>query len=628
MVKFSSALRGGAAPGGLMVPSAFCSHSNLQLAETDLARSGLSLEAALSNGIFPVDNAASVNPDFAPSPAIVIPYFDIEGKVLTYQRGGMAAPFCRARYLHRPGWPTPKGRKYDQPRDSGTPPFFPKCFDWHIASAQGLQALALVEGEKKAIALCLAGIPAIAIGGVFNFGDGSSGLHPALAVITASRDVYVVFDSDAATKPEIQVAEWRLTGQLALNGARPHLVRLPMDGAEKVGADDYLMKHGTASLTALILSTPVLGAATAQFADTTISVSDILKRHVSPVEELIPGLVEKGVANFLAGPGGVHKSRLAMQWGLCLNVGRSIWALDAALDDLRKPKASLVYYSAEDGANELARRAQAISASLKLGFPKQGIFFDRRAKDSALVVMGENGKAEIRPFYHEMLSLLQAIPGHKVVVLDSAYDFVRFAGRAKIDEDAVNYFIKVILQGLCDLTDSTLLIPWHPSQAGSERADMGGWSVAWTNAPRARLALTAAREPDTYELSVTKRNHGPKGQSIKLKFHEGALIPVAAMPDDGKSEAFCKSVVMAAIEAARLKVPLNRRDRFPEPVVKSAEEALGRRPKKDEIKDKLEEAVRSGDLIYLVGTRHRAAGYYPPDSDIARDLALAAKRAE
>ena len=37
----------------------------------------------------------------------------------------------------------------------------------------------------------------------------------------------------------------------------------------------------------------------------------------------------------------------------------------------------------------------------------------------------------------------------KFLALDSCYDFVRFAGKAKIDEGAVNAFIKTVLQQLC-----------------------------------------------------------------------------------------------------------------------------------------------------------------------------------
>src|SRR5690606_26437365 len=128
-------------------------------------------------------------------------------------------------------------------------------------------------------------------------------LHPALASLAAKlRDIYIVFDSDAAAKPDIQDAEWRLCGQLALAGAQPRIVRIPGDGERKVGADDFLVAHGAAALSALILATPPLGASAAAASDT-ITVADILSREVAPVEELISGWVEKGVPNFIAGPG-------------------------------------------------------------------------------------------------------------------------------------------------------------------------------------------------------------------------------------------------------------------------------------------------------------------------------------
>jgi hypothetical protein len=609
--------------------AALCGATTLRLALADVERSGLSSEQALAEGMFPTDNASSINPDFANAPAIIIPYYDSKGHPLTYERDGRALPFCRARYLAPPGFPLPRKRKYDQPNDSGTPPYFSRSFDWTMAERGELEACLLVEGEKKSVALCAAGFPAVAIGGVFNFSDGSAPLHPALAKVAGHcRAVYVVFDSDAASKPQIQMAECRLAGQLVLLGVRVHIVRIPAEGDEKVGADDFLVKHGAAAFSDLVMRTPALGATAALSNDDVFTISEILGRDVTPVEELIPGWIEKGIPNFIAGPGGVHKSRLAMQWGLSINAGAAVWGIDAGLDGLKQRKATLVLCAAEDDANELARRAQAICRALKLKTAKQGVFLARKAKDSALVIMGESADVEVRPFYHELVARLRAIPGHKIVVLDSAYDFVRFAGRAKIDEDAVNYFIKVVLQGLCDQTDSTLLIPWHPSQAGSERESMDGWSVAWHNAPRARLALKAVKDvPDTYELSVAKRNHGRKGEPLKLRFHEGALLPVDAVPDDGKTAAFRQAMVREATDAARLQVPLNRRDRVPDIVVKKGEEMLGRRPSKNEIKDALEEAVRNGELKYLPSTRHQAAGYYPPDAELARDLAHAAKRA-
>ena len=47
---------------------------------------------------------------------------------------------------------------------------------------------------------------------------------------------------------------------------------------------------------------------------------------------------------------------------------------------------------------------------------------------------------------------------------------VRFQGKAKIDEGAINSFVS-LLQRICTECDATLLVLWHPSQAGQDRGD-------------------------------------------------------------------------------------------------------------------------------------------------------------
>ena len=83
--------------------------------------------------------------------------------------------------------------------------------------------------------------------------------------------------------------------------------------------------------------------------------------------------------------------------------------------------ASLVYVSAEDDENEIARRAQAIAAEVKLNgarsnlrkceASRQGVIIPRKGKDSALVIMGESAQVEVRTFYHQLIQRLQALPG-------------------------------------------------------------------------------------------------------------------------------------------------------------------------------------------------------------------------
>jgi hypothetical protein len=610
-----------------------CSSSTLKLAEADLARSCLSLADAEAVGMFAVDRASSIDPGFKPVPSLVLQYFDATGSPLTYERDGTRRPFCRVRYLLDPsGWRL-KAQRYAQPANTGTPIYLPRTADWSDDALRGSGGIVLTEGEKKAAALCSQGIAAVAVGGVFNFASKEAAvpLHPDVARIARlAGDLYVVFDSDAAEKPDVLEAERRLVGQIAVAGGRPHVVRLPpADDGSKVGTDDYLVSHGAEALLELINAAPVVGADTLATSGEIISLPDLLSREVHPVPELIPGWLERGTVTFIAGQGGSNKSRMCLQIGLCLDAGvlpPGLGGADRAQIE-RGPIATLVYVSAEDDGDELARRAQAITKQLKLRRRKdsRAVFLPLAGKDAALVVMREDGQHIVTPRYAELVALLHSIPGHKILVLDSAYDFARWTGKTKIDEDAVNWFVKTFLTGICGQCDATLLIPWHPSQAGSERADMSGWSVAWHNAPRARWALKeSSAVADAFELSVTKRNHGRKAEPVLFSFHEGALLLVADVPDDGKESALRSAVAAVAVRVAREGIPFNRKDRIPSDVLAEVTRLTGRQVSQHAFRDALGAAVRAGELQIVIKSRHRAPGFYPPGEEAA-ELANAAR---
>ncbi|WP_311031233.1 AAA family ATPase [Mesorhizobium koreense] len=601
----------------------------MRLASDYLEARGATLEAFLAAGGEVVADASRIDRSHRREPALV--WWFYKPGTADHMIADHGHPFHRVRYLGGDA-PALHERRFNQPRDSGVHVYFVRHPEapWPEIAADPSYGLIISEGETRALAGAEHGLQVISLTGVDCWHrKGERELHPDLAGIEwRGRLVYVAFDSDIATKPRVGQAFDGLAAALKQHGADVYHMRLPAapDGA-KQGLDDYLKRWGVDAFHALRQSpetTPAMSDADLFSpnirAHEEYSVAELLGRPVAPVEELVPGWIERGIPNFIAGPGGVNKSRLALQWGLCLNAGANVPGAPAG--SLTPQKAPLLYCSAEDDANEIARRTQAICGALKLQKPTQGQFVICRGVDTALVVMKESGGVEARPFYFELLERLNAIPGHKVVVLDSAYDFVRFAGHAKIDEDSVNFFIKVVLQSVCDRGNCTLVIPWHPSQAGSERKSMDGWSVAWQNAPRRRLALSAVKDvPDTYELSVVKRNHGAPVDPLRLRYHEGALMPVAALPDDGKLEEARQAVVREAIACAKANVPLNRSRRHSDTVFKKVEEAIGRRPSKNEVNDWLADAVRNGELSCLDGAKGRKAGYYPPSSahELARE---------
>jgi hypothetical protein len=290
--------------------------------------------------------------------------------------------------------------------------------------------------------------------------------------------------------------------------------------------------------------------------------------------------------------------------------------------DRPSQRATFVYVSSEDPRDEVARRSIKITRRLELPTSTEGLYWDRRGKKNAVAILDETSGLELTPFFDEMHERLSAIQGHKFVVLDSCYDFVQFKGHSKISEDAVNAFIKRCLQRLCDETDSNFLVLWHPSQAGQERGDASGWSVAWHNAPRARLSIKKD-SAGTYTLKVEKRNNGPDGEVITLHWADGTLLPTSSLQMQEQRTKGYQACVDLAIECAKAGVPLQGQRHLKIWQLDKIGEVTGVRPDHKLVKELLSKAVYKGDLAYIRGSQHKAAGYYPPNN--AEDAARAAK---
>lgn len=228
-----------------------------------LERWGLTEGDAVGAGMFDVSDASAVYGDFAPEAAIVIPYFDTDGRLLTF---GDGKAFCRVRYTERAaapaGFTKRKQQRYSQPKASGVHAYFAPGTDWRAVAADTAHPLVITEGEVKALAGLKAGVLTIALGGVYGFADTKGELLPELDdVVWDRRDVYIVFDSDAALNPNILAAEARLVDELQTKrGARCYLVRLPQENEKKVGIDDFLKKYGGDALLSLLQTAPSLGA--------------------------------------------------------------------------------------------------------------------------------------------------------------------------------------------------------------------------------------------------------------------------------------------------------------------------------------------------------------------------------
>lgn len=191
---------------------------------------------------------------------LVIPYYAPDGNLLHIK----GQPFGRVRWLDTPKASMFHGRvkapRYGQPKGTGIQVYFPPLMDWEDILADVTRPIIFTEGEAKALTACLHGYVCIALGGVYNFAN-SGQLVPVLAAAQwTKRPVAIIYDSDAATNPDVLAAEARLVDELGTQRrAAIRIVRLPDDGGEKVGLDDFLHKNGAAALDKLIEEASDLG---------------------------------------------------------------------------------------------------------------------------------------------------------------------------------------------------------------------------------------------------------------------------------------------------------------------------------------------------------------------------------
>jgi len=142
-------------------------------------------------------------------------------------------------------------RKYFAARESANRLYLPAGFIRPEDITDTNVPLIIAEGEKKALKACQEGYKAVGIPGAWgwrtstNDKTGETKLLDELSAIKwRGRDVYLCLDSDAVANPQVRRAEEKLAGELLRRDARVLIVRLPANRGEKVGLDDYLIRHG------------------------------------------------------------------------------------------------------------------------------------------------------------------------------------------------------------------------------------------------------------------------------------------------------------------------------------------------------------------------------------------------
>lgn len=232
-----------------------------ELALADLARSGLTAEhaKALRLEALTAAQVAALDPSCKRAAALKIPYFSLAGQ---------PTEFFRLRYLELNGFDALARKRLRYAQLPGTAPaaYFPPLggFKWSALAKAIDRAILITEGEKKAAAATAAGFPTVGLGGVWSWKSARAGaaLLPDLAAIDwDDRTVYLVFDSDFRSNPDVMKALTALASELGARGARPLVAALPaLSPPAKTGLDDFLVARGPTELAKLLKAAEPLSA--------------------------------------------------------------------------------------------------------------------------------------------------------------------------------------------------------------------------------------------------------------------------------------------------------------------------------------------------------------------------------
>ena len=217
-----------------------------------ISQSLLNDDDAVSLG-FRYFDSGSAKRALLPGAGFKIPYFNLDGS---------KNDFFRYRLLEdtRSEQDIADGKKslrYYQTKGSPVEAYYPPPTKWSEVMKDTSIAVLITEGELKAACAAKLGFPTIGLGGVWSFKSNSkkiSFLESLEKIAWSTRVVFIIYDSDAATNPQVVAAENALAAELTRRGARAKIVRMPQDGSGKVGLDDYLLVHTPDEFRELLLS--------------------------------------------------------------------------------------------------------------------------------------------------------------------------------------------------------------------------------------------------------------------------------------------------------------------------------------------------------------------------------------
>ncbi|MEI6388324.1 MAG: AAA family ATPase [Spirochaetota bacterium] len=263
--------------------------------------------------------------------------------------------------------------------------------------------------------------------------------------------------------------------------------------------------------------------------------------ELHPPEDIVEGIMPRGVVTVLGAHGGIGKSILGLIIAAHVAAGRP-WA------GLRAMQGKVLCASFEDPAEVCLYRLQEIARVYALDLDKireNLTLIDASETDGALVRADRNGTMARTELFNAFAKYAE---GCSLIIVDNASD--TFDGNESSRRE-VRYFMRTLAQLARKVGDAALLLLVHVDKSyarDSSQSNAYSGSTAWHNSARSRLALKEGKNKEIH-LVQEKANFGPKmTDPIRLVF-EGTVLTPAGSKGIAETEANTETV-RASIEKA------------------------------------------------------------------------------
>ena len=261
-----------------------------------------------------------------------------------------------------------------------------------------------------------------------------------------------------------------------------------------------------------------------------VRVDDLATASIPPQLWAWRDYIPAGEVTLLGAHGGTGKSTLALMLGASAAMGLPLFSVDTLA-------APVVFYSAEDGADTVRRRLQAIVRGLGLDVSGLADRFDVLDATDAPELAAPLPETFGKPGFGltvagQFLKDYMADRPGALLIVDNASDTMGGNENARAE---VRAFVR-LLAGMVRNTGGAVLLLAHVDK-GTSRGDRAGGesysgSTAWHNSARSRLYLSREKDSGALLLEHQKSNHGPMREPMRLVWPRDGL-PELDAPSSG-----------------------------------------------------------------------------------------------